>query len=392
MITENTYERLTAGIRDAAERVTLRLLTLQAEFARRMAKDPDGASRYRLRFDRGRQAILNDWNGEIQSFANKDLPVAYIAGVKDTNAHVKRIGVTAGPDNPIPNRQIMAGRLYGTGFTDTATARLFASEGISKHLTAFSVFRAAAVRELEGTLRPIIRSTDDIVRGIVIESGNAVFRESAVTTRVTALQDFMQRAADRGVTSVVYRRGRTVPLDVYGEMAGRTLMGKAATQATINRGAEFGSDLIQVSEHQDPSDLCAPYQGRVFSVSGNSDRYPPFQEALDGGLYHPNCRHSVTDYWPGIAEESERSVDPAVQKLYDTMGEKRGEAFAYKQTQRQRNIENTIRRYKRREAGAITTDAADKAGLKVREWQKKQRDHLEEHSFLRRRWSREQIK
>ena len=133
MINENTYERIVSNIRDAAERVTLRLIALQATFARRIAKDPNAYSQYRQAFNRDRQKALDRWRLDIQGFLNDDLPEAYVLGTKDTDAHVKRIGVTNDPDRPIPNRQIMAAGIHGTGYTSPGIREMFAKAGITKH-------------------------------------------------------------------------------------------------------------------------------------------------------------------------------------------------------------------------------------------------------------------
>lgn len=65
-----------------------------------------------------------------------------------------------------------------------------------------------------------------------------------------------------------------------------------------------GNDLVRVSAHADCSDICLPYQGNVFSISGDSKKYPSFQSAIDGGLYHFNCRHYTSHYFPGISDEN----------------------------------------------------------------------------------------
>ena len=35
------------------------------------------------------------------------------------------------------------------------------------------------------------------------------------------------------------------------------------------------------------------WQGKILSSSGNNSDYPSLQEAMDGGLFHPNCRHAI---------------------------------------------------------------------------------------------------
>lgn len=82
--------------------------------------------------------------------------------------------------------------------------------------------------------------------------------------------------------------GRNFQPGTYAELVTRTRTREAATWGTINTQADYGLDLVQVSTHESEVDVCTPYAGRVFSLSGNNpdfpllDRKPPF---------HPNCKH-----------------------------------------------------------------------------------------------------
>lgn len=82
--------------------------------------------------------------------------------------------------------------------------------------------------------------------------------------------------------------GRNFTPEYYAELVARTRTREASTQGIINTQADYGLDLVQVSTHVSDVDVCTPYAGRVFSLSGNHpdfpmlDRKPPF---------HPNCKH-----------------------------------------------------------------------------------------------------
>jgi hypothetical protein len=63
----------------------------------------------------------------------------------------------------------------------------------------------------------------------------------------------------------------------------------------------------------------------------------------------------------------------------------------YEDTQRQREIERHIRRWKRVQAAAMNDVARRKAGAKVRAWQAAMREHVAAHEHLRRKPQREQV-
>jgi hypothetical protein len=128
----------------------------------------------------------------------------------------------------------------------------------------------------------------------------------------------VQGLLDQGQTAFVDRRGRKWRLDSYAEMVARTTTREAASVATINTCDEFGLDLVRISTHSPTCELCAPLQGKVYSISGNDDRYPMLTDERRPPI-HPNCRHVLAPYVRELdddAEETERrsneplNVDP----------------------------------------------------------------------------------
>jgi len=96
-----------------------------------------------------------------------------------------------------------------------------------------------------------------------------------------------------GITSLVARDGKRLNLDAYSRMVARTEISNAANQGVLNRAAQFGVDIVQVSQHagvRAGDDACLDNQGKIFSISGNSSEYPKL-EASNTPPYHPNCLH-----------------------------------------------------------------------------------------------------
>jgi hypothetical protein len=169
-----------------------------------------------------------------------------------------------------------------------------------------------------------------------------------------------------------------VNLDSYAEVVARSQTGNASRQAHINRLQEYGLDLVQITVHFPCSPLCEPYQGRVFSISGNDPRYPSLQSAIDGGLYHPNCKHGQANFSGEVFTDRDA--------LTPTQN-----AEQYEEQLKQRYNERQIKAWKRREVSAIEEKEVQKAKAKVREWQKRQRELLDSSPYLRRNYAREQI-
>lgn len=103
-----------------------------------------------------------------------------------------------------------------------------------------------------------------------------------------------------GLDSLVDKAGRGWTLDRYAEMLIRTKAVEARNRGMVNRIAENDYDLVQVSAHG-ASDVCGDWEGKILSVTGQTDGYPTVDEAEGDGLFHPNCRHAINVLVPELA-------------------------------------------------------------------------------------------
>ncbi|MEU8950905.1 phage minor capsid protein [Streptomyces sp. NPDC048489] len=286
---------------------------------------------------------------------------------------------------------------YNTGHR-AAVAELGALSDASRRLVddltpnAQAVDRLAAetVDLLTDRHRSILRGVEDRYRGIVAEVTATPLLGTG--TRRQATQDAMQRFADEGIRSFTDRSGRRWKLTSYAEMAVRTSVGRAATEAHMRTLGTAGVDLVTVSNAPRECPLCRPWEGKVLSITGGGARTVEVEHATEdgrmiavhvagsldearrSGLQHPNCRHSVSAYTPGITRTDTAEPDPE----------------GYEAGQRQRAIERNIRKYKNRAAAATTPEAKRAANAKVRQHQAAMREHLAAHPDLRRLPKREQ--
>ena len=239
--------------------------------------------------------------------------------------------------------------------------------------------------------RSILRTVEDGYRAVIADVTATPLLGTG--TRRQATQDAMARFADRGITSFRDRSGRRWQMTSYAEMAVRTSVGRAATEAHMRTLSTAGVDLVIVSNSPRECPLCRPWERQVLTISGPGGRRTvevehatedgrmvrvevagSLDEARAAGLQHPNCRHSVSAFTPGITKVGTAEPDPA----------------GYEAGQRQRAIERNIRKWKNREAAAITPEAKRAARRKVRAWQGAMREHLAAHPDLRRLRAREQ--
>ncbi|QLF83191.1 capsid maturation protease [Streptomyces phage AxeJC] len=248
------------------------------------------------------------------------------------------------------------------------------------------------VDRVTDTHRSILRTIVDRFRAVVAQV--AALPLLGTATRREATQAAMQKWADEGITSFTDRSGRRWSLPAYAEMAVRTGVARAATEAHTRTLETAGVELVIVSNAPRECPLCRPWESQILTISGpdgartvevehatDDDRLVSVRvagsldEARRAGLQHPNCRHSISAYTPGITRPPEHGgSDPE----------------GYEAGQRQRAIERHIRRWKNRAAAATTPEAQRAANAKVRQWQGAMRNHLAAHPDLRRLRAREQ--
>ena len=209
-----------------------------------------------------------------------------------------------------------------------------------------------------------------------IESG-AFNYQQAITASVKAL-------ARNGLRWIDYESGQRISIEAGVRRAVLTGVNKTAGELSMVYAAECGSDLVLTSQHMGARPSHAVWQGRVFSRSGKSKKYPDFVKSTGygdvQGLCGANCRHSFSPYFEGLSLKPEEKID---------MEEN---AEQYELEQEQRYNERQIRLYKRE---AMVFDAAgidnSYAVGKVREWQSIQRSFIANHDALHRDYFREKV-
>lgn len=247
------------------------------------------------------------------------------------------------------------------------------------------------VTKLQGTHLQVLRWPQDVYRSVVasvLPHGLA-----GTATRLGIAQRAYGKFLERGVTGFTDRAGRNWQLSSYVEMAARTGLMQAAVQGHLDRLGAAGLDLVQVSDSPQECHLCRPWEGKVLHRGVGESGWIEVEHAIhDGqmvrvhvagsvveailaGLFHPNCRHSINAYLPGVTKPKLNTEDPEGDKA----------------RRQQRAIERGIRAAKVQAAGAMTTGARQDADRRIRSLQERMREHLNAHPELNRLRYREQI-
>lgn len=156
-----------------------------------------------------------------------------------------------------------------------------------------------------------------------------------------AVRDAVNSIISEGAT-VKYATGHEDTIETATLRAVRTGVSQATAQIQLARMDEMDVDLVIVSSHLGARPSHAEWQGKVFSRSGKSKKYPDFVSSTGygsaGGLSGINCRHSFSCYFEGMDNPFEQ---------YDSEENRK----QYEKEQRQRTLEKRIRNTKREVMG-----------------------------------------
>lgn len=118
----------------------------------------------------------------------------------------------------------------------------------------------------------------------------------------------IEKLTEKGYPAILDKNKREIKLDVYSSMVARTTTRQATNLGSINAVTDLGYDLVKISEHHTTCEICAAYEGRVYSISGNDPDYPALDKAFKGGYstLHPNCAHVCVPYFPEFDDNAEK--------------------------------------------------------------------------------------
>lgn len=207
---------------------------------------------------------------------------------------------------------------------------------------------------------------------------------SGNVTGQQALQSTISQWAETGVPALVDRAGKQWSPEAYTNMIFRSVSNNVANDMQDARLDEYNVDLVEVSAHDGARPLCAPYQGRVFSRSGNDPDYPALDSTSIGepaGLFGINCGHVKYPFIKGISEQRYKPRDPEVNERQ------------YENSQKQRYLERQIRYAKREENMLLEIgdkEGAEKAHRKMLDRQANQREFIK-RTGRSRRYDREKV-
>jgi hypothetical protein len=109
----------------------------------------------------------------------------------------------------------------------------------------------------------------------------------------------------------------------YFYMLNRTTNMNTARDAYLATMVDAKQDLAIIDGFlsDDSHEGCIKWQGEIVSVSGTDKKHPPLQQAIDDGLFHPNCVHYLSVVFPDEVEEEKKKGEETKDRQLDRIEE-----------------------------------------------------------------------
>lgn len=145
-----------------------------------------------------------------------------------------------------------------------------------------------------------LRMINDVYRKTIYKA--ATYTSAGVMTTRQAVDMATKDFLNAGLNVIEYKDGRRVNIASYSQMAVRTASQRAMLMGEGEFRKEIGETLVIISRHGTACEICKPFETKVFIDDVYSDGKPDgkhelLSNAMEQGLFHPNCRHGVNTYY-----------------------------------------------------------------------------------------------
>ena len=165
----------------------------------------------------------------------------------------------------------------------------------------------AGFLKTSGLLHNLTMTTANMTQVAYINACDTAYMQiaSGAFAPQTAIKNAVIQASKTGAF-VLYPTGHRDRLDVAIRRATLTGLTQTTQQLQWQRMDDLEVDLVEVSAHAGARPSHAAWQGRIYSRSGRSGKYPDFVSSTGygsgAGLGGWNCRHSFYPYFDGISQ------------------------------------------------------------------------------------------
>lgn len=236
-------------------------------------------------FRKNNQEIFKNYNQDIKYVTKIQMKKQFREGASRTNKEALKAGIIKKEDSQL------SGSFFG--LNDRKIKALMKS----------------TTKDINDVKYATLRMANDQYRQIIYKA--EVYANTGAKTVQQAIDMATKDFLARGFNCIEYKNGSRHNIADYCDMAIRTANKRANLMGEGEMMKKLGITTCYVSKHGGACDKCSPWQGRVYIddvwAGGKKEdgKYPLLSTAINGGLWHPRCRHGRSIYYEGVNDEPE---------------------------------------------------------------------------------------
>ncbi|MBP1889861.1 hypothetical protein J2Z53_001444 [Clostridium moniliforme] len=320
--------------------------------------------------------IVESYNKPIEEAIEREIQGNFTNGQDNVEKLIDKVKVQF-PDD-IKETQTVKGYIANELGKESVPSKETNFFGINEK--KLNALQEVVTNDLKKAQYSVLRKMDDVYRQTIFKTH--MYLQSGTKTINQAIDMATKDFLDKGINSIVYKDGKRVNIASYAEMCLRTASQRATFLGEGKKRDEYGIHLVVVSAHSNTCKMCEPWQGKiliddVFSHGTKEDgEYTLLSKAITEGLLHPNCRHTLVTYFPGITRMPVVPDGKEAIKLYEA-------------EQKQRYYERQLRKWKRIEVGSVDAKNVNDASKRIKDIKIQLNKLLQDNRQLRRSHVRE---
>ena len=213
----------------------------------------------------------------------------------------------------------------------------------------------ATTNDMKKAETSLLRMSDDIYRKTLFKA--QMFYNTGAGSMWQCVDMATKDFLSAGINCVQYKNGARVNIVSYSEMALRTANKRANLMGQANTREKWGIHTVKVNYRGIACPMCLQWLDKVYidnvyggGTSEESVRtgYPLLSVAVEGGLYHPNCKDSCSTYYEGINREPREITEKEKEEI----------TRKYNLEQKQRYYERNYKKNMRLGNGCLDQDSS----------------------------------
>ena len=237
--------------------------------------------------------IVNRLNRLAIRWTNKTIPTAYEESYLKSVEILNKIGAEKDPffDNSKNKLSVM------DSINLTSADLIKSNQSINRNIATFLTLAKQANIGIQ-QIQAFDLADEEIISGLLDDA----IREGQSRGELNQLirKHFNRELYEKKFINI---NGRNYNLIKYAETVSSTRIRKLQSEAVKNSCEQYENDLIEISDHGTMTEICLPFEGNIYSISGKSQTYPLLTEWPP---YHPRCQHSAAPTSEIVLRATER--------------------------------------------------------------------------------------